>query len=261
MSSFRAWGCEGLEKVELSERRFMERGAQCSLQSEGGTEGTKSWSAGYRATSPHLSGKRARFPAPSPSLPLTQRWKGRRRGSCCFHERAIKAICSLSDAHLPKCRGKRELRREWKFDSKFKIPQKVRGVRGRAGLYHAMKSSVIGQFRFHVAMERERRGENLFSRKSKTALALPPPSHYLPPSLSRPFREEETRQKSRYKKVFALSDHEENSSGLLILARPSPPSPFSVFAGGFWGLELNTKQVRQRRRRPSRHPFFAIFSG
>ena len=25
------------------------------------------------------------------------------RGSCCFHERAIKAICSLSDhAHLPK---------------------------------------------------------------------------------------------------------------------------------------------------------------
>ena len=150
MSSFRAWGCEGLEKVELSERRFMERGAQCSLQSEGGTEGTKSWSAGYRATSPHLSGKRARFPAPSPSLPLTQRWKGRRRGSCCFHERAIKAICSLSDAHLPKCRGKRELRREWKFDSKFKIPQKVRGVRGRAGLYHAMRSSVIGQFRFHV---------------------------------------------------------------------------------------------------------------
>ena len=43
------------------------QGVHCAVPNEEGREWTKSPFAGYRATSPHLSGKRARFPAPSPS--------------------------------------------------------------------------------------------------------------------------------------------------------------------------------------------------
>ena len=142
-------------------------------------------------------------------------------------------------SHLPK---RQERKREyfrggWKLDPKFKIP------RGKnLGPYHAMKGAVIGQFRFHAAMERAKKeGGIYFPERGKTTLTLSisgSAAHSVDLLGKR-----KRGKKSRYKKVFALSDgrtdrEEENSWGLLILAHlpsrfPSPsPSLREVF--GVW---------------------------
>ena len=69
-----------------------------------------------------------------------------------------------------------------------------------------MKGAVIRQFRFHAAMELAKKGEFIFQKEAKPHSPSFTLSISVHRSLSRPFREEETRQKSRYKKVFALSD-------------------------------------------------------